>query len=281
MTLSFRSIGLSEARATHLDTMGFEEPTQIQAEAIPPLLAGKDVVGLAQTGTGKTAAFALPMLERLDPQARSIQALILTPTRELAQQVSTAISSFVGADRYRVTTVYGGQSIDRQIQQLRRGTQVVVGTPGRIIDLLERGDLKLDSANWAVLDEADEMLNMGFIQDVERIFSELPPERQTTFFSATMSAPIRKLVAKFLRSPVWVTVEQTQATPQRIEQVAYILPRGCSKVRALQPILETEDPEAAIIFVRTKQTASDLTAQLQAAGYSADEYHGNLIQSQQ
>ncbi|MCG9886230.1 MAG: DEAD/DEAH box helicase [Cyanobacteria bacterium] len=280
MTLSFHSIGLSEARVKHLDSMGFTEPTQIQAEAIPPLLAGKDVVGLAQTGTGKTAAFALPMLERLDPQTKTIQALILTPTRELAQQVSTAISSFVGGDRFRVTTVYGGQSIDRQIQQLQRGTQVVVGTPGRIIDLMERGDLKLEQATWAVLDEADEMLNMGFIQDVERIFAVLPADRQTTFFSATMSAPVRKLVAQFLRSPVWVTVEQPHATPQRIEQVAYILPRGCSKVRALQPILETEDPEAAIIFVRTKQTASDLTAQLQAAGYSADEYHGNLTQSQ-
>lgn len=280
MTLSFDSIGLSEARVKHLTDIGFETPTPIQAQAIPPLLEGRDVVGQAQTGTGKTAAFSLPMLERVDPELKAVQALVLTPTRELAMQVSKAVENFIGPSRLWVTSVYGGQSIDRQIQRLRRGTQIVVGTPGRVIDLIERRELKLDQVVWSVLDEADEMLNMGFIQDVERIFSALPDDRQNTFFSATMSPQIRKLVARFLNDPVTVTVQQAETTPSRITQVGYILPRGCSKMQSLQPILELEDPESAIIFVRTKQAATDMTMQLQAAGFSVDEYHGNLNQSQ-
>jgi ATP-dependent RNA helicase DeaD len=280
MTLSFQSLGLSETRAQHLESLGFVEPTPIQNQSIPPLLAGHDVVGQAQTGTGKTAAFSLPMLERLDESSKNVQALILTPTRELAQQVCQAIESFIGKSRLSVTTVYGGQSIDRQIRQLRRGTQIVVGTPGRTIDLMDRGDLKLDRLTWMVLDEADEMLNMGFIQDVEKIIAATPDDRQTTFFSATLSPDIRKLVAKFLRSPVSVAVKHTETSPRRIDQIAYSIPRGISKSRALIPLLEYEDPESAIIFVRTKQAASDLTSQLQAAGHSVDEYHGNLNQSQ-
>lgn len=280
MTLTFHDLGLSEARAQQLDRLEFTTPTPIQARAIPPLLAGQDVVGLAQTGTGKTAAFGLPMLDRLDEQTRAVQALILTPTRELAMQVCKAIESFIGQSRLKAITVYGGQSIERQVSQLQRGAQIVVGTPGRVMDLMDRGSLKLDRVNWVVLDEADEMLNMGFIQDVEKIFSALPENRQTAFFSATMSPTIRKLVAKLLHAPVFVSVEQTQGTPTRIEQNMYVLQRGYSKLRALMPILEMEDPDSAIIFVRTKQAAADLTAQLQAAGYSADEYHGNLNQSQ-
>ena len=280
MTLSFDNIGLSEERVKHLQSIGFETPTPIQVQAIPPLLEGRDVVGQAQTGTGKTAAFSLPMLERVDPNLKAVQAIILTPTRELAMQVSKAVETFIGPSRLLVTSVYGGQSIDRQIQRLRRGTQIVVGTPGRVIDLIERRELKLDQVIWSVLDEADEMLNMGFIQDVERIFSALPDSRQNTFFSATMSSQIRKLVARFLNNPVTVTVKQAEKTPSRIAQVAYILPRGCSKLQSLQPILELEDPESAIIFVRTKQAATDMTMQLQAAGFSVDEYHGNLNQAQ-
>ena len=280
MTLSFDNIGLSEERVKHLQSIGFETPPPIQVQAIPPLLEGRDVVGQAQTGTGKTAAFSLPMLERVDPNLKAVQAIILTPTRELAMQVSKAVETFIGPSRLWVTSVYGGQSIDRQIQRLRRGTQIVVGTPGRVIDLIERRELKLDQVIWSVLDEADEMLNMGFIQDVERIFSALPDSRQNTFFSATMSSQIRKLVARFLNNPVTVTVKQAEKTPSRIAQVAYILPRGCSKLQSLQPILELEDPESAIIFVRTKQAATDMTMQLQAAGFSVDEYHGNLNQAQ-
>ncbi|MEM7770941.1 MAG: DEAD/DEAH box helicase [Cyanobacteria bacterium P01_A01_bin.37] len=280
MTLSFESIGLSESRIKSLEKLGFSSPTEIQAQAIPHLLSGRDVVGQAQTGTGKTAAFALPLLERVDPNSKAVQALILTPTRELALQVCQAIRNFNEDRRVFILSVYGGQAIERQIQSLRKGTQVVVGTPGRVLDLLSRGSLKLGSLELLVLDEADEMLNMGFIQDVERILSQAPAERQTAFFSATMAPPIRELAAKFLQSPVTVTVKQTKATPNKINQVAYVVPRGWSKARALQPILELEDPGSAIIFVRTRRSAADLTRQLQAAGHSVDEYHGDLTQSQ-
>jgi ATP-dependent RNA helicase DeaD len=280
MTLSFNSLGLSEARVRHLEKAGFTVPTTIQAQAIPHLLSGRDVVGQAQTGTGKTAAFSLPMLEQIDVNNHAVQALILTPTRELAIQVSQAIRTFTEDRRMHILPIYGGQSIDIQIQRLERGVQIIVGTPGRVLDLLKRGDLKLNQLSWLVLDEADEMLNMGFIQDVEKILSKAPAERQTAFFSATMEPSVRALAAKFLRSPVTVTVEQPKAAPTRINQVAYMVPRGWTKARALQPILELEDPESALIFVRTRKAAADLTRQLQAAGHSVDEYHGDLSQSQ-
>ncbi|MBD2326971.1 DEAD/DEAH box helicase [Alkalinema sp. FACHB-956] len=279
-TLSFQSLGLSEARVQFLEQQGFSNPTPIQAQAIPQLLAGRDVMGLAQTGTGKTAAFSLPILERIDPRNHAVQALILTPTRELAVQVCAAVRGFADDRRVRILPIYGGQSIDLQISRLQRGVQIVVGTPGRVIDLMNRGDLKLDQISWFVLDEADEMLNMGFIQDVEKILSQAPSERQTAFFSATMDPSIRKLVAKFLRSPVNVTIEQPKAAPSRINQVVYMVPRGWTKSRSLQPVLELEDPESAIIFVRTRKAAAELTSQLQAAGHSVDEYHGDLTQSQ-
>src|ERR687885_267424 len=280
MTLSFTSLGLSEARVNHLEKLGFTAPTTIQTQAIPELLAGRDVVGQSQTGTGKTAAFSLPMLERIDLEKRSVQALILTPTRELASQVADAIRDFSGNRRLSVLTICGGQSLERQIKSLQRGAQLVVGTPGRVIDLLDRGDLKLDQVNWVVLDEADEMLSMGFIDDVNKILQQAPKERQTACFSATMPRPIRDLINNFLKSPVTVTVEQPKATPSRIEQRVYMVPRGWTKSKALQPIMELEDPEAALIFVRTRRAAAELTSQLQGAGHSVDEYHGDLSQSQ-
>ncbi|MEM9213044.1 MAG: DEAD/DEAH box helicase [Cyanobacteria bacterium P01_F01_bin.150] len=280
MELSFKSLGLSESRVAALEKLEFTTPTEIQAQAIPHILAGRDVVGQAQTGTGKTAAFSLPLLELVDSKKKCVQALILTPTRELALQVYQAIRSFNDDRRLFTLSVYGGQSIERQIQSLRRGVQVVVGTPGRVIDLLNRGELNLDDLGWLVLDEADEMLNMGFIQDVELILSQAPAERQTAFFSATMAPQIRALATKFLRSPVTVTVKKPKAAPTRINQVAYIVPRGWSKGRALLPILEMEDPDSALIFVRTRRSAAELTRQLQAAGHSVDEYHGDLSQSQ-
>ncbi|MEY3221206.1 MAG: hypothetical protein RLZZ203_62 [Cyanobacteriota bacterium] len=278
MSLSFQELGLSQERAELLESMGFSAPTNIQTQAIPQLLDGRDVVGQSQTGTGKTAAFSLPMLERLDPNQKAVQAIVLTPTRELAIQVHAAISQFIGNSYLKAAAIYGGQSIDRQIMQLRRGAQIVVGTPGRVIDLLDRGNLKLDQVRWFVLDEADEMLSMGFIDDVERILSQAPEERQTALFSATMPPSIRMLVNKFLNSPVTVTVEQPKATPNKINQVAYIIPRHWTKAKALQPILEMEDPETALIFVRTRRTAAELTSQLQSAGHSVDEYHGDLSQ---
>jgi ATP-dependent RNA helicase DeaD len=278
MKLSFESLGLSEARVRQLEKLGFTAPTNIQAQAIPQLLAGRDVVGQSQTGTGKTAAFSLPILEQIDVSQKAVQALILTPTRELAVQVSQAISSFIGDQGLRVLAIYGGQAIDRQIIQLKRGVHIVVGTPGRVIDLLDRGSLKLDQVKLLVLDEADEMLSMGFIEDVEKILLAAPVERRTALFSATMPLSIRQLVTKFLRSPVTVTVEQPKAAPTKINQVAYLVPRHWTKAKALQPILELEDPESALIFVRTRRTAAELTNQLQAAGHSVDEYHGDLTQ---
>lgn len=280
MTVSFSQLGLSSNRVQHLEALGFSEPTPIQAQAIPPLLEGRDVIGQAQTGTGKTAAFALPMLERIDPSLLKVQALILTPTRELAVQVSQAIFNLKADPELRVLSIYGGQAIERQIERLKRGVQIVVGTPGRVLDLIKRGVLSLDSITWFTLDEADEMLNMGFIPDVKQILSQVPEQRQMAFFSATMEPAIYRLAKQFLHTPVTVSVEQTQAAPSRIDQVVYKIPRGAAKPRMLQMVLELEDPESALIFVRTRRAAAELTSMLQAEGYSADEYHGDLSQSQ-
>ena len=281
MTTTFKDLGISETTLDRLDKLGFDEPTQIQQDAIPALLEGKDIVGQSQTGTGKTAAFALPALEIVEAEEKAVQTLILTPTRELAQQVGEAISDFTSRDRRIYSlTVYGGQSIERQISRLRRGVQIVVGTPGRVIDLLERGDLKLDRLKLAILDEADEMLSMGFIDDIKRILRQTPQERQTACLSATMPREIKDLIKNFLNSPVYITVKQKDAAPARIDQHVYMIPRGWQKTKALQPILEIEEPDSAIIFVRTKRTASELTSKLQEAGHSVDEYHGNLSQMQ-
>ncbi|NES66204.1 MAG: DEAD/DEAH box helicase [Okeania sp. SIO2D1] len=280
MTTSFKSLGLSDIRVEQLEQLGFSEPTEIQTQAIPQLLAGRDVVGQSQTGTGKTAAFSLPMLEKIDLNNRAVQSLILTPTRELAQQVAQAIREFTITRKMRILTVYGGQSIDRQIRLLQKGVHIVVGTPGRVLDLLQRQELKLDQLSWITLDEADEMLSKGFIDDVKKILQQAPPERQTACFSATMPKAISDLVKQFLNTPVTVKATQTKAAPSKIEQKVYMVPRGWSKLQALQPILELEDPEAAIIFVRTRRTAAELTMQLQSSGHSADEYHGDLNQTQ-
>ncbi|MGQ9864931.1 MAG: DEAD/DEAH box helicase [Pseudanabaenaceae cyanobacterium] len=278
--VSFAELGLSEERVELLTGLGFAQPTEIQVRSIPHLLAGKDVLGLAQTGTGKTAAFALPLLERLDAQKACIQALILAPTRELALQVAQSIRQFAGKKGVRVATVYGGQSIDRQIAQIERGAQILVGTPGRTIDLLERGVLSLDTLTWFVLDEADEMLNMGFVQDIERIMEALPATRQTALFSATMPGAIARLVKKYLKAPVTVEISTAGSAPKRIQQQAYLVPQHITKEEALLLLLELESPTAAIVFVRTKDNASRVAAMLQQVGYSVDEYHGNLTQIQ-
>lgn len=280
MTINFTSLGLSEATAQRLEALGFEAPTQIQSEAIPKFLEGHDLVAQSQTGTGKTAAYSLPILEKIDIKNPSVQALILTPTRELAQQVAEAIKDFSIDRKLHILTVYGGQSIERQMSSLARGVHIVVGTPGRVIDLLDRKKLILDCLRFVVLDEADEMLSMGFIDDVKKILQRTPETRQTACFSATMPREIRELVNQFLQSPVTVSVQLPQAAPTKIEQHLYMVPRGWSKLKALQPILEIENPDSAIIFVRTKQTAAELTSQLQENGQSVDEYHGNLSQVQ-
>jgi ATP-dependent RNA helicase DeaD len=281
MTTSFASLGISDKIVNQLEKLGITEPTNIQSQAIPELLAGRDVVGQSQTGTGKTAAFALPILERIDFQKPCVQALILAPTRELAMQVSEAMKNFITSERRSpILTVYGGQSIEQQIRRLESGVPVVVGTPGRVIDLINRGKLRLDQVDWFVLDEADEMLSMGFIDDVELILSKLPKTKQTALFSATMAPQIRSLINRFLNSPTVVTVEQPKAAPNKISQQVYFVPRGWNKAQMLQPIMELEQPESAIIFVRTRRAAAELTSILQGAGHSADEYHGDLSQSQ-
>ncbi len=280
MTISFASLGLSEQCVEQLSQIGFETPTDIQVQAIPQILAGRDVVGQSQTGTGKTAAYSLPVLEHIDPEQGTVQALILTPTRELAQQVTQSISDFAANRRIQVLTVCGGQSIERQIRSLKRGAQIVVGTPGRVIDLLDRKDLQLDTVQWVVLDEADEMLSMGFIDDVIKIMQKTPENRKTACFSATMPRAIQDLVKKFLKSPATVSVKYDDAAPPRIEQRLYAIPRSWTKIKALQPILEMEEPERGIIFVRTKRAASEITSKLQGSGLTVDEYHGDLNQTQ-
>ncbi len=280
MAISFGSLGLSDERVEKLEELGFESPTEVQARAIPELLQGRDVVGQSQTGTGKTAAFSLPLLELVDPDLAAVQALVLTPTRELAQQVARAMETFSDDRRLTILTVCGGQSLERQVRSLERGVQIVVGTPGRVLDLLDRGSLRLDRVQWAVLDEADEMLSMGFIDDVKKILSKAPASRQTACFSATMPPAIRALINEFLREPVTLKVERSQEAPSRIEQRIYKVPRGWSKLRSLLPILEIEDPETAIIFVRTKRTAAEIAQKLISVGHVVDEYHGDLSQSQ-
>ena len=280
MTPSFEQLGLSQNRVECLESLGFSEPTPIQVQAIPIFLEGKDIIGQAQTGTGKTAAFSLPLLERVDPELKAVQALVLAPTRELAVQVSQAMQTFKADPKLRVAAVYGGQAIETQVSQLRRGAQVVVGTPGRVMDLIDRGILKLDQVSCFILDEADEMLNMGFIPDVTTILKQVPDERQTAFFSATMSPAIHRLAKQFLNQPENIKVKAPQAAPNRIRQIGYAVPRRWARPAVLQAVLELEDPKSAIIFVQTRREAADLTQRLQSAGYSADEYHGDLSQHQ-
>jgi ATP-dependent RNA helicase DeaD len=280
MTTSFKNLGLSDSIVEQLEEIGFLTPTKIQTLAIPELLTGRDVVGQSQTGTGKTAAYSLPMLDKIDPKQYQVQALILTPTRELAQQVAESLKDLSGKQRLYILTVYGGQSIERQIRFLEKGVHVVVGTPGRIIDLINRKKLNLNNLRYVVLDEADEMLSMGFIDDVKLIMAQTPKKRQTACFSATMPPEIEQLVNEFLYEPITITGEKPQDTPTQIEQQVYMVPRGWSKTKALHPILEIEAPESALIFVRTKRSASELTSKLQESGQSVDEYHGDLSQQQ-
>jgi len=278
---TFADLGLAEPLLKILMEVGYEAPTPIQAKTIPVLLAGRDLIGQAQTGTGKTAAFALPILQRLDLARAEPQALVLAPTRELAIQVAEAFhtySKYVG--RVSVLPVYGGQPIDRQQQRLVRGVHVVVGTPGRILDHLRRGTLKLDGVRTAVLDEADEMLRMGFIEDVDSILSQAPSEhRQTALFSATMPPEIRRVASRHLKNPESIAIERHMLTVPAIEQRFLILAPQ-QKLDALSRILETEPAEAVLIFTRTKTGAAEVAEKLQARGYAAEAMHGDMNQIQ-
>ncbi|MEM7587936.1 MAG: DEAD/DEAH box helicase, partial [Acidobacteriota bacterium] len=276
---SFAELGLSKPLLKAIDDVGYEAPSAIQAEAIPPLLAGRDLVGQAQTGSGKTAAFALPLLSRLNITHKRPQVLVLTPTRELAIQVAEAMQSYARRLKgFRVLPVYGGQSIETQLRQLRRGVHVVVGTPGRIQDHLRRRTLALDSLSTVVLDEADEMLRMGFIEDVEAILDHTPDEKQVALFSATMPPPIRRVAKKYLRDPVSIEIETKTATVDTVEQ-RYWRVAGVHKLDALTRILEVEDFDAMLVFVRTKIATTELADRLEARGFASAALNGDMNQA--
>jgi ATP-dependent RNA helicase DeaD len=279
-TVTFADLQIHPSVLQAVVDVGYESPSAIQAATIPALMAGSDVVGLAQTGTGKTAAFAMPILSKIDTSSKATQALVLAPTRELALQVAEAFSRY-GAHlaQINVLPIYGGSSYAVQLAGLKRGAQVVVGTPGRVIDHLERGTLDLSRVDYLVLDEADEMLNMGFAEDVERILSETPEYKQVALFSATMPSAIRKLTAKYLHDPTEVSVEAKTATAENISQ-RYIQVAGPRKMDALTRVLEVEPFEAMIVFVRTKQATEVVAERLRARGFSAAAINGDIPQSQ-
>ncbi|MCL6558706.1 MAG: DEAD/DEAH box helicase [Firmicutes bacterium] len=277
--VNFGGLEISRRVAQALADMGFEEPTPIQQKAVPLLVDGHDVIGQAQTGTGKTAAFGIPIVEMLNTRHGGVQALIVTPTRELAIQVAEEISRIGKYRRVRTLPIYGGQSIERQIRALRQGVQVVIGTPGRLLDHLGRKTLKLDGVKVVVLDEADEMLDMGFIEDIESILQATPEGRQTLLFSATMPAEIQRLAKKYLKKPEFVTVSKNNLTVPLIEQVYYET-REFNKIDSLCRILDSINVSLSIIFCRTKRGVDELVAGLQARGYAAAALHGDLSQYQ-
>ena len=277
---SFADLQIHPAVLQAVDDVGYESPSVVQAATIPAMMAGSDVVGLAQTGTGKTAAFAMPILSKIDTASTDTQALVLAPTRELALQVAEAFRRY-GAHlpRINVLPIYGGQSYGVQLAGLRRGAHVVVGTPGRVIDHLERGTLDLSRLDYLVLDEADEMLAMGFAEDVERILADTPEYKQVALFSATIPRAIRAITSKYLHDAVEVTVEAKTATAENISQ-RYIQVAGPRKMDALTRVLEVEPFEAMIVFVRTKQATEEVAGRLSARGFSAAAINGDVPQAQ-
>ena len=277
---SFAELGLPPTLLQAIAQVGYEAPSPIQAMAIPPLLQGKDLLGQAQTGTGKTAAFALPILARLEPSAGAPQALVLTPTRELAIQVAEAFQRYAHAiPGFHVLPIYGGQGYGTQLSALRRGLHVIVGTPGRIIDHLDRGSLDLSALRTLVLDEADEMLRMGFVEEVERILSATPQGRQTALFSATLPAEIRRIARTHMREPAEITIAAKTATATNIRQRQWLV-SGMHKLDALTRILEAETFEAMIVFTRTKLGTEELAEKLQARGFPAAAINGDMVQQQ-
>jgi ATP-dependent RNA helicase DeaD len=276
---SFQDLALIEPVLKALEDVGYETPSPIQAQVIPFMLKGKDVLGQAQTGTGKTAAFALPILSRIDIKQRDPQVLVLAPTRELAIQVAEAFQRYAAHLKgFHVLPIYGGQDYSSQLRQLNRGAHVVVGTPGRVMDHMRRGTLKLDSLTTLVLDEADEMLRMGFIDDVEWILEQTPKNRQTALFSATMPPPIRKIAQEYLTDPEQVTIKVTTASAENIRQRFWVV-SGLHKLDALTRILEAETFDGMIIFVRTKTATVELAERLEARGFSAAAINGDMSQA--
>ena len=276
----FEDLPISDEIKRAIADMGFEEPSPIQAQSIPVILSGRDVIGQAQTGTGKTAAFSIPVLETIDPENKSLQAIILCPTRELAIQVSKEIKKL---SKYmhgiKSLPVYGGQPIDRQIKSLKGGVQIVIGTPGRVIDHINRKTLKLDNVKMLILDEADEMLDMGFREDIETILNKTPENRQTTFFSATMPKGILDLTRKYQNDPEHVKIVRKEITVSNISQY-YIETRNANKLEVLCRLIDVYNPKLSVVFTNTKRGADELVSDLQARGYFADALHGDLKQTQ-
>lgn len=276
--ITFNDFGLADTVLRAVKDQGYESPSPIQAEAIPILLKGLDLVGQAQTGTGKTAAFALPLLSKINLRIKKPQVLVLAPTRELAIQVAEAFQGYAShIKNFHILPIYGGQSYEVQLRQLRRGVQVVVGTPGRVMDHMRRGTLKLDSITTLVLDEADEMLRMGFVDDVKWILEQTPEERQIALFSATMPMPIRKIAEKYLKDPVEVTIKTKTSTVETTNQ-RYWMVSGFHKLDALTRILEAEEFDAILIFVRTRLNTVELSEKLEARGYASAPLNGDIKQ---
>ncbi|ADU30687.1 DEAD/DEAH box helicase [Evansella cellulosilytica] len=276
--MKFEDFQISNDIKKAIKDMGFEAPSPIQEKVIPEILKGHDVIGQAQTGTGKTAAFGIPLLEKVTSD-RQVQSLILTPTRELAIQVAGELQKLSKFKRSQILPIYGGQSIGHQIKALKRGVQVVVGTPGRVLDHLNRKTLQLRSVHTLILDEADEMLDMGFIEDIEKILQQVNTNRQTMLFSATMPPPIRKLSNKYMNNPKQVTISKGEVTAPSINQV-YFKVLEKNKLDSLCRVIDSETIDLGIIFCRTKKGVAELTEALQARGYMADGLHGDLTQSQ-
>ena len=279
-TKLFSELGLSAEILKAIDKLGFEKAAPIQAEAIPVLMSGRDVVGQSQTGSGKTAAFAIPAIEKTDPDLKAVQVLILCPTRELAVQVAEEIHKLALFKRGITSLpIYGGQSYERQFWGLKQGAQIVIGTPGRVMDHMRRGTLRLETLKMVILDEADVMLNMGFREDIETILKDAPKERQTVFFSATMPRPIRDLIEKYSRDPQNVKIEQKAMTVPTVEQCYYEVDRRY-KVELLTRLIDIYDLKLGIIFCNTKRMVDDLVDHLEAQGYMADRLHGDMTQAQ-
>ena len=275
----FSELGLSAESLQAVEKLGFEQASPIQAEAIPLLLAGKDVVGQSQTGSGKTAAFGIPAVEKVDASRREVQVLILCPTRELAMQVSEEFHKLALFKRgILALPIYGGQSYERQFAGLRQGAQIVIGTPGRVMDHMRRGTLRFDALKMVILDEADVMLNMGFRDDIELILQATPKERQTAFFSATMPKPIRDLIEKYAREPQNVKVEQKAMTVPTVEQIYFEVDRRY-KIELLTRLIDIYDLKLGIIFCNTKRMVDELVDHLEAQGYQADRLHGDMTQA--
>ncbi|MCB7320131.1 DEAD/DEAH box helicase [Lacrimispora sp. 210928-DFI.3.58] len=279
-TIKFEELQLDERILRAVTEMGFEEASPIQAQAIPAVMEGRDIIGQAQTGTGKTAAFGIPLLQKVDPKSKKLQAIILLPTRELAIQVAEEIRRFAKfMHGIKVLPIYGGQDIVKQIRSLKDGTQIVVGTPGRVMDHMRRKTVKMDHVHTVVLDEADEMLNMGFLEDMETILSQLPQERQTLMFSATMPQAIADIAKKFQKDPVTVRVVKKELTVPKVTQYYYeVKPKN--KVEVMSRLLDMYSPKLSIVFCNTKKQVDELVQALQGRGYFAEGLHGDLKQVQ-